>query len=38
MSDDNAWTDEWLKAQQKLVESWSDMSKGWSNSGVEFAN
>lgn len=33
MSDDKAWTDEWLKAQQKFVESWSEMSKGWSNSG-----
>ncbi len=29
MSDSNAWTDEWLKAQQKFVESWSEMSKGW---------
>ena len=29
MSNDNAWTDEWLKAQKKFVESWSDMSKDW---------
>ncbi len=28
MTDNNAWNDEWLKAQQKFVESWSDMSKG----------
>lgn len=32
MSDDKEWTDEWLKAQQKFVESWSEMSKDWSNS------
>ncbi len=32
MSKSNAWTDEWLKAQQKFVESWSDMSNGWSKS------
>ncbi|MCP4494571.1 MAG: class III poly(R)-hydroxyalkanoic acid synthase subunit PhaE [Gammaproteobacteria bacterium] len=39
MSESNAWTDEWLKAQQKFVESWSGMSKGWykpeSNSQVD---
>ncbi|MDH5355254.1 MAG: hypothetical protein OEY09_12495 [Gammaproteobacteria bacterium] len=29
MSDNNAWTEEWLKAQQKFVESWSEMSKDW---------
>ncbi|MCP3690240.1 MAG: class III poly(R)-hydroxyalkanoic acid synthase subunit PhaE [Gammaproteobacteria bacterium] len=29
MSENNAWTNEWLKAQQKFVESWSEMSKGW---------
>ena len=28
MSNDKAWTDEWLKAQQKFVESWSEMGKG----------
>ncbi len=28
MSDSNAWTNEWLKAQQKFVESWSDMARG----------
>ncbi len=32
MSDEKEWTDEWLKAQQKFVESWSDMSKDWINS------
>ena len=31
MSDDNAWNDEWLKAQQKFIESWRDMSIGWGN-------
>ena len=28
MTDNNAWTDEWLKAQQKFVESWSEMGEG----------
>jgi len=28
MSNNEAWTDEWLKAQQKFVESWADMGKG----------
>ncbi len=32
MSKSKAWTDEWLKAQQKFVESWSDMSSGWNKS------
>ena len=27
MSDSKTWTDEWLKAQQKFVKSWSDMAK-----------
>ncbi|NNE62734.1 MAG: class III poly(R)-hydroxyalkanoic acid synthase subunit PhaE [Gammaproteobacteria bacterium] len=27
MSDSKAWSNEWLKAQQKLVESWSDMAR-----------
>jgi class III poly(R)-hydroxyalkanoic acid synthase PhaE subunit len=29
MSNNKAWTDEWLKAQQKFVESWSEMGKDW---------
>ena len=32
MSNSDAWTDEWLKAQQKFVESWSDMAQGMSTS------
>ena len=27
MSESNSWTDQWLKAQQQFVESWSDMAK-----------
>ena len=27
MSESNSWTDQWFKAQQKFVESWSDMAK-----------
>ncbi len=32
MSKSKAWTDEWLKAQQKFVKSWSDMSSSWDKS------
>lgn len=32
MSKSKASTDEWLKAQQKFVESWSEMSSGWNKS------
>ena len=32
MSNNKAWTDEWLKAQQKFVESWSEMGKDWGKS------
>ena len=28
MSNSDAWTEEWLKAQKKFVESWSDMAQG----------
>ncbi len=35
MSESNAWTDEWLKAQQKFVESWSEMTKGWHKPGSD---
>ena len=31
MSTDKGWTSEWFKAQQKFVESWSEMSKDWHN-------
>jgi len=31
MSNSNAWTDEWLKAQKKFVDSWSDMSSSWNS-------
>jgi class III poly(R)-hydroxyalkanoic acid synthase PhaE subunit len=27
MNESNSWTDQWFKAQQKFVESWSDMAK-----------
>jgi len=32
MPNNKAWTDEWLKAQQKFVESWSSMGKDWGKS------
>ena len=35
MADSNAWTDEWLKAQQKFVQSWSEMSKDWGKADTD---
>lgn len=32
MSNSNAWSDEWLKAQKKFTESWSDMAQAKSPS------
>lgn len=34
MSDSNAWTEEWLQAQQKFVESWGNLSSDRLNSGT----
>ncbi len=28
MSDNNSWAEQWFKAQQQFVDSWSDMAKG----------